>query len=202
MIQRAGIALGRPAYDADFSITRVDYDPSPAFPTFAAPTRHKLADAHTVEDILETFNNVVGFDAKLEYNGFFVSVPIGSSPEQLKAFYHATNYRACDHFYVWATLHGLGVKRDEMGVNVLFIDLTPGQVASKLMTGNLKPLYWGSTLLSYGHTSLGDTILSSAQDIYDKLVAPLASSGVKVHRVGILRPEDVLPGISNADVES
>ncbi|PVF91837.1 hypothetical protein CPB86DRAFT_270594 [Serendipita vermifera] len=202
MIQRAGIALSRLVYDADFSITRVNYDPSPAFPTFAAPTHHKLTDAHTVKNILEAFKDTIGFNAKLEYNGFLVSFPIGSSPEQSKAIYDTNDYRACDHFYAWATLRGLDVKKDEMGVNLLFIDLTPGQVASKLMTGNLKPSYWSSTRSSYGHIRLGDTTLLSVPDIYDKLVAPVISSEVKVYRVGILHPKGGLPGISNAEIEA
>ncbi|PVF91834.1 hypothetical protein CPB86DRAFT_802516 [Serendipita vermifera] len=180
-------------------MTRLDYDPGPIF---ATPTHHKLSDSHTVKDILETFNNIVGFDAKLEYNGFLVSIPIGSSPEQRSAFYDANYFRSCDHFHVWANLHASNVKKCEGSASLLFIDLTPGQVASKLATGSLTPSGWGYHLIDDRDTSLGDVSLLSTQDIWDKLVTPVVSSGVKVHRVGILRPEGVLPGIPNAEVEA
>ncbi|PVF99032.1 hypothetical protein CPB86DRAFT_849571 [Serendipita vermifera] len=201
MIQRAGIALGRLAYDADFYITRIDYDPQPS-PTFAAPIRHKLSDSHTVDDIIDIFNNVVGFDTKLEYNGFLISIPINASLEQHTAFGQANNHRWCDHFHSWIELHEVDFEKDERNVNLLLIDLTPGQVASRLANAN--PSYRGRGYIptGAGYMSLVDTILLSAQDIYENLVVPVVSSGGKAHRVGILRPEGVLPGISNADVEA
>ncbi|PVF99031.1 hypothetical protein CPB86DRAFT_784030 [Serendipita vermifera] len=198
MIQRAGIALSRLAYDADFSITRLDYDPDP---TFAAPTRHQLSDSHTVEDIIDIFNNVVGFDAKLKYNGFLVSIPIGSSPEQRKAFYEGNNFHSCDHFHAWANLYGFKAQKDETKANLLFIDLTPGQVTSKRANGSLSTRGWAYSLRGDGYTRLGDIDLSSAQDIHEKLITPVVPSGTKLDRVAILRPEGALPGVSNADLE-
>ncbi|PVF91838.1 hypothetical protein CPB86DRAFT_791756 [Serendipita vermifera] len=180
MIQRAGIALSCLAYDAEFSITRLDYDPGPIF---AAPTHHKLSDSHT-------------------YNGFLVSIPIGSSPEQRVAFFNANHFRSWDHFHVWSHLHVSNMKKDNRQINLLFIDLTPGQVASTLANGSLSPFGWGYTVIGDGSTSLEDVILLSTQDIYEKIVTPVVLSGVKVHRVGILHPKGVLPGISNAEVES
>ncbi|PVF99030.1 hypothetical protein CPB86DRAFT_316951 [Serendipita vermifera] len=160
MTQRAGIALGRLTYDSDFSITRVDHEPNL---TFSPPVRHKLVDGHTVKDIINTFHDVVGFDAKSEYNGFMVSIPISASSEQYDAFINANNCLSDDHFHVWVNGHIQDAQQCDEELNI---------------------------------------DLSSIGDVYDKLVVPIVPAGVKLHQIGILRPEGAFPDICATDLES
>jgi hypothetical protein len=201
MIQRAGIALSRLAYDADYSITRIDYDLART-PSFSPPTSHKLVDGHTVEDIMNIFDNIVGFDKTLEYNGFAVSIPIGSSNEQRRAFYDANHHLLNDHFHTWASRYSKGVPHFQGDVNLLFIDLTPGQVASKSANGRTSDRSWYySNPDRDPDICLNDLISLNTQEVYDKLVKSIVPTETRLHRIGVLRPEGAFPDVSLTDLE-
>lgn len=195
MALRAGIALSRIASDADFSITRVDG--APGLATYSSPTHHKLSNGDTVKDILNTFNETVGFDTKPFDNGFAVAYPISASAEQRRVFYEETLY-SHDHFHAWANKHANRVKKHQRNVNFLFIDLTPGQVASKLSNGNTDERRWTYNFKGDHFVNLGNVESLTAQELFDKLVP----SGRTIHRVAILRPEGAFPDLTSADVEA
>jgi hypothetical protein len=201
MIQRAGISLSRLAYDADYSITRVDYDLTRT-PSFSPPTSHKLVDGHTVNDIMNIFDNIVGFDKTLGYNGFAVSIPIGSSNEQRRAFYDANHHHLNDHFHTWASRYSKGVPYFQGDVNLLFMDLTPGQVASKLVNGRTSGRSWYYNSPDRDpDICLNDLVSLNTQDVYEKLVKSIVPTETRLHRIGILRPEGAFPEVSLTDLE-
>jgi hypothetical protein len=202
MTQRAGIALSRLAYDADYSITRMDFDGS-LRPIFSPPTRHKLIDGHSINEILNIFSNIVGFDTTLEDNGFAVSVPISASIEQRSAFSNANHCPSNDHFHTWVNKYAaeitLEYKRD---VNLLFIDLTPGQVASKFVKGSISENGWDYSQDEDPYICLDqDLVTLNTQDLYDKLVKSIVPTGTRLHRIGVLRPEGAFPDVSTTDLE-
>jgi hypothetical protein len=176
MIQRAGIALGRLSYDSEFSITRVDHNPDP---TFLPSTNHRLVDSHTVEDIIDIFKQLVGFDTKREFNGFEVSIPISATPEQQKAFSDINRFHSSDHLQAWANLCAQLRPLYEIDIDLLFIDLTPGQVASKIASGSFNVWGWVHQSGEDAHINLGDVKSLSTHEIYDKLVAPIGLRGKK-----------------------
>jgi hypothetical protein len=203
MTQRAGIALSRLAYDADYSITRMNYNHCAVF---SPPIHHKLVDGYSVDEILNIFDNIVEFDTKLGDNGFAVSIPISASIEQRRAFYDANHSRLNDHFHTWAykyvaesTLEYTEYKGD---VNLLFIDLTPGQVASKLVNGSISKQRWHYSQDGEVYICLDeDFVALNTQDVYDKLVKSIVPTETRLDRVGILRPEGAFPGVSIIDLE-
>jgi hypothetical protein len=198
MIQRAGIALSRLAYDADLSITRIDYDPKP---TFSLPTNHKLVEGHTVGEIVKKFDTLVGFDTEHEYNGFAVSIPISASEEQRKAFRDASSCRSSDHFDAWVNGYAKDAPGYETYLNFLFIDLTPGQVASKIASGSISASGWRYNSAGDAHINLGDVSSLNTHTVYDKLVRSIVPWGTRLHVVGILRPEGAFPEVFATDLE-
>jgi hypothetical protein len=200
MIQRAGIALSRLAYDAEFAITQVDRDSSP---TFLPSTHHRLFDSHTVDDIVNTFHGTVGFDGKLDFNGFTVSLPIGASSEQRVAFSSANNHRWCTHFEAWANSYAQSVTESRIYAYILFIDLTPGQVASEALYGGIEDGRWIPIRDDTSNARLGTDIIESLSidDVYSRLVRPIVHRNVKLYQVGILRPEGAFPDLSAKDME-
>ncbi|PVF99033.1 hypothetical protein CPB86DRAFT_704052 [Serendipita vermifera] len=184
MALRAGIALSRIASDADFSITRVDG--APGLATYSSPTHHKLSNGDTVKDILNTFNETVGFDTKPFDNGFAVAYPISASAEQRRVFYEETLY-SHDHFHAWANKHANRVKKHQRNVNFLFIDLTPGQVASKLSNGNTDERLLLNSEVFYNDVILNDVIISTVDDVVDKLITPIVPPSRKLDRIGVFR---------------
>ncbi|PVF92275.1 hypothetical protein CPB86DRAFT_791321 [Serendipita vermifera] len=206
MASRAGIALSRLTYNAQFAITRVDGYPGPA--VFCSPTTHTLSEAHRIKDMIEAFERVIDFDLALDENAYTIAYPIASNPEQREGLHNAKLY-SHDHFHAWA--NGIGGYKDEEGkrdVWLLFVDLTPGQVASKVHHGSLNSWGW-----SYSTTGAKAAILNeeeqqdvegwTAQDVYDKLVrSVLPPDNKKFEQVGILCPEGSLPNLSASELES
>jgi hypothetical protein len=190
MAQRAGIALSSPAYDADFSITRVDGAPGP--PIFSPPVPYKLVDIHTIKDVIDTFEGAVGFDTSLRDNGFVVSLPTATSLEQHDAVGETTENGTCSHFHAWVNACGSSISNEE-DAYMLFIDLTPGQVASEGAYGYFKNQKWDYKLTFQGIESsnyivVGDAATLSVQGVLDRLVTPLRLSSRKIDRIGIFRP--------------
>jgi hypothetical protein len=205
-MQRAGIALSRLAYDADFVITRIDEQvDDDDDPTFSPPAHHKLVDGHTVDEIINIFHDTVGFDDRLERNGFQVSLPISASPEQWKAFAHANYNCLCDHLDAWITLHMRKNPHCNGYVNILFVDLTPGQISSQGVTAVLHPhgLRWHWYGINYKNILDRDFKSLNIDDVYDRLVRPIIMlSTTKLEYIVILRPEGAFSNISAADLES
>ncbi|PVF92264.1 hypothetical protein CPB86DRAFT_791307 [Serendipita vermifera] len=205
MIKRAGIALGRLTYDSDFSITRVDRSLES---TLLPPVRHKLVDGHSIEEVFGIFDSVLNSDPDSRCNGLTVSIPISASSEQKRAFRDKSRRSSSindllvhDHLYHWAISYANTLKWREKKVNFLFIDLTPGQVASKLAHGDIDAKKFYVRGSGYNRASLEVDSLTT-QSLYEKLVATLVSPETKLRRVGILRPEGTFPDVSSADLEA
>jgi hypothetical protein len=205
MAQRAGIALSCLAYDAEFSITRVDGAPEP--PTFSSPVHHKLVDGHTIKDIVDTFKRSVGFDTKPRDNGFVVSLPIAASHEQHSAFGRATGHLTPNHFDCWANKCGISASI-EGKVNMLFIDLTPGQIAAQVSNGCFENQIFSYRMIFQGMSStryiiLGDVPTLSAQSVIDRLITPLLNAPLRrLNQIGIFRPDGAYPDLSLGDIKA
>ncbi|PVF91839.1 hypothetical protein CPB86DRAFT_791758, partial [Serendipita vermifera] len=200
MVQTAGIALGRLTCDAEFAICHN----AARYPDKSIIIYQKLVNCCTVEDIIDTLHNAIGFDARYKYNAFMVSIPIGASTMQNAAFsFHQISHAYwCNHFHAWASLYSLRAEINDLGwYNLLFVDLTLGQEASKFSRGCITHQGWLSE--THEKENLKEDVSSlSLQSIYDRLVTSVVPSGMTVHKVGILRPEGALPGVSCADLES
>ncbi|PVF92267.1 hypothetical protein CPB86DRAFT_791312 [Serendipita vermifera] len=206
---RAGIALSRLAYDAKFTITRVDAGyPGPA--VFCSPTTHTLSEAHTIKDVIEAFERIIDFDLTQDENEYLVAYPIASNSDQRKGVQNA-KLHSHDHFQAWA--NGVVYKECNDGeskqdVCLLFVDLSPGQVAAMVGYGNMYS--WGWTYNSTGTKSVilsekeqGDAENWTTQDVFDKLVQPiLTPSNKKLELAGVLRPEGSLPNLSASELET
>ncbi|PVF92265.1 hypothetical protein CPB86DRAFT_819779 [Serendipita vermifera] len=192
-----GIALGRLAYDADFCIVQIpfDGDRSPVSPA----VRHKLVNAPTVEDILDRFDELVEPDTKGGLRGFRLSLPISTSPEQWKAFREAMFIHGCVIDHCWGWIESQFPEQFELYYSFLFIDLTPGQVAS---CSRQKSRYWPSEPTMNGYTTLDDISSLSTRTVYDRLVKSIVPSSIQLDYIGILRPEGAFPDISTTELES
>ncbi|PVF92716.1 hypothetical protein CPB86DRAFT_790911 [Serendipita vermifera] len=197
MASRAGIALSRLAYDAQFTITRVDGYPGPA--VFCSPTTHTLSEAHTIKDMIDTFKRVIDFDLTHDENGYTIAYPIASNSDQRGGFYKANLY-SHDHFHAWANGTGYGEYSNGEGkrdVCLLFMDLTPGQVAANTYNS------MGAKSIILSEEEQRGTESWTAQDVYDKLVKSLLPPNNKrLELVGILRPESSLPNLSASELGS
>jgi len=192
MAQRAGVALSRLEENAPFSVTRVDGAPSEK--NFFPPVEHKL-DGNTVEKITSTVTRLVGFDTTLTDNGFAISYPISLSAEQRAGFKHPSH----DHFMAFANGYDFSAimsEKSDGGFDVLFIDLTPGQVAAKLAPGGLWGDHWSFKWPGGGQTILGDAGELSPQDIVDKLITPTIATSPLVNLIGIFRPDGLSAELS------
>ncbi|PVF92718.1 hypothetical protein CPB86DRAFT_165212, partial [Serendipita vermifera] len=205
MASRAGIALSRLTYDAQFAITRVDGFPGPA--VFRPPTIHTLSETYTIKDMMDTFESIIDFDLTEDENRYTITFPIAANPEQRKAIQHAKSF-SHDHFYAWVNGVGWNDWKEKHDGYLLFIDLTPGQVAANRVYGNVGYSEW-----SYSRMSNKLAILSEeeqedveswiAQDVLHKLIkSVLPSNNEKFALVGILRPEGSLPNLSTSELES
>jgi hypothetical protein len=203
MIKRAGIALGRLTYDSEFSITQIDRGFGFG-PTFLPPTHHKLVDGHSVDEIFDIFHDTIGVDAKIGDNELVVSYPIVASHEQARALSRLADSRPVyDHFFAWLNAYAYNYPKDEKGINVLFVDLTPGQVASKAtMNANIRKQKWFHLFHKLYTHQCGDDDSLSTHELFDKLVRSVQYSGRELNLVGILRPEGAFPDLSNTDIES
>jgi hypothetical protein len=188
MAQRAGIALSRLAYDADFSITQVDGAPEP--PTFSPPVHHKLVDGHTIKYILDTFKRSVGFDTRLLDNKFIVCHPISILREQRRALRRATDRHS--HLYSWTEAYS-GSIPSKVYVDLLFIDLTPGQIASQAVRGFFEDRKWGNKSLTRVRDSqsivLDHVATLSVREVIDRLISPWSR---KFDRIGVFQHEGTL----------
>ncbi|PVF92270.1 hypothetical protein CPB86DRAFT_197224 [Serendipita vermifera] len=208
MASRAGIALGRLAYDAQFAITRVDGYPGPAI--FCSPTTHTLSEAHTIKDMIEAFELVIDFDLTHDENGYAIAYPIASNFDQCKGVQNAKLY-SHDHFHAWANEVGHSVCNDgesKQDVYLLFVDLTPGQVASKVHYGNMYSWGWrynwpGTKAIVLSEEEQQGTESWTSQDVFDKLVKSiLPPHDKKLELVGILRPQGSFPNLSAFELGS
>ncbi|PVF92274.1 hypothetical protein CPB86DRAFT_791320, partial [Serendipita vermifera] len=108
------------------------------------------------------------------------------------------NVYSHDHFHAW--LHGLNG-------HFLFVDLTPGQIASKFgykdtSIGNWTYKCVGTKSLILNEEQQQDVEGWTAQDIYNKLVKPLLSPPKKkLDLVGILIPEGIVSNLSSSEIE-
>jgi hypothetical protein len=203
-MQLTGIALSRLAHDAEFAITRVDkqVDHNPD-PTFSPTTHHKLVDGHTIDEVMNIFHDAVGFDEKLEDDRFQVSLPISFSLEQWRAFSRACHDRLCHHLAAWITLYTRNTSHWKRIVDILFIDLTPGQIASQVVKAMRDSHGW--TWVNIGTMTLLNRDVDSLNidDVYERFFRPTTMSpNIELQYIVVLRPEGTFPNISARDLET
>ncbi|PVF92067.1 hypothetical protein CPB86DRAFT_240531 [Serendipita vermifera] len=108
------------------------------------------------------------------------------------------------HDHCMAFLNGYASdKSDNNDLDGLFIDLTPGQVATKLVNGGIHNKKWyftGSEARQVVLGGISDEL--SIQTMMDKLVNPIAPEYTRLYCIGILRPEGAFPNLSSTDLEA
>ncbi|PVF92715.1 hypothetical protein CPB86DRAFT_819406 [Serendipita vermifera] len=142
-------------------------------------------------------------------NGYAITYPIASNPVQRYGFEEVNGY-SYDHFYAW--VHGFvydefnGGRCKQSGY-FLFVDLTPGQIASKFGYKDPSIRNWTCNYLGTKSPILNEDQQQglegwTAQDVYDKLVKPLLPPpNKKLDLVGILLPEGTVPNFSSSEIE-
>ncbi|CAG8769177.1 17514_t:CDS:1, partial [Acaulospora colombiana] len=202
MAQRAGIALGRIADNAPFVITRIDGAPHP--PTIAEPVEHQL-DGHSVAEMMATFQHAISFTTTSVDNGFAITYPLTLSKEERDALIDANDSNAHDHFHSFAndyTFHHSTATKQLRGHRVLFIDLTPGQVAASLCVGALNSGSWFYNSRKRKDIIIGNIENLTTQDVVDKLINPTKGNSASLNCIGILRPEGAFPNVSRSELEA
>jgi hypothetical protein len=203
MAQRAGIALSRVADNAPFVVTRVDGAPHPA--TVADPVEHKL-EGLSVPEMMSTFERAVGFTTTSIDNGFAITYPLMLPEEQRKPLEDANRFKTFGHFHAFANYyaqHHSSTTKQERDLQVLFIDLTPGQVAAKMSIGSFHSTNWYYSGGSQGkEIALGNVDYMTTQDVVNKLINPTIGKSGTLNCIGILRPEGAFPDVSSSDLEA
>jgi hypothetical protein len=197
MPESMGIALSRIADQAPFFCTKVSC--STFFGTdFESPTEH-LLEGHTLTGIIQTITNSFSSnDGPIEV--IAISCPIALPREQYEVLHQAYKYT---HDHCMAFLKGcrFNVKGMIDIAECLFLDLTPGQVAAKLVRGKINYGRWQlEDERTVALTVLGTVDELSTDDVVNKLVLPTVSSLDAIRCIGILQPENSFPNISSWDL--
>lgn len=191
MAQRAGVALSRIAKGATITITRVDG--APYEPYYFKPVEHNVESGDPAEITAEVATKV-GFDTTLTDNGFLIAYPISITDEKRGEFKDPSH----DHFMAFVNGYDFSAivsKKGSKDLEALFIDLTPGQVASQLWPGGVWTGHWTFKWPGGSTTILNDAGDLTPQDVVDKLIKPTIGKSSLVDLVGILRPEGESPEI-------
>jgi hypothetical protein len=184
MPESMGIALSRIADQAPFFCTKVSC--STSFGTdFESPTEH-LLEGHTLTEIIQTITNSFSSnDRPIEV--IAISCPIALSREQYEVLHRAYKHT---HDHCAAFLKGcrFNVKGMIDIAECLFLDLTPGQVAAKLVRGKINYGLWQlDDERTVALTVLGTVDELSTDDVVNKLVLPTVCSLDTIRCIGILQ---------------
>ncbi|PVF95176.1 hypothetical protein CPB86DRAFT_739124 [Serendipita vermifera] len=202
MAQRAGIALGRVADNAPFVVTRVDGAPHP--PTIAEPVEHML-DGHSITEMMTAFERAASFTTTSVDNGLAITYPLALSKAERDALEGANQFNTHDHLHSFANdyaFHHSTAIKQLRGHRVMFIDLTPGQVAASLCVGSLNSGIWYYSGSKRKDKFLNNILNLTTQDVIDKLINPLKGNSPSLNCVGILRPDGAFPDVSNSQLEA
>jgi hypothetical protein len=141
-------------------------------------------------------NFILG-EAKLELRTFALSYPIAATEAQSAVFKDA-NKGSHNHCTAILSACQFGINTQSV-VEVLFIDLTPGQVTAMVMQGVIDQGKW-SCEKEGAKVVLGNVDQMSAQKL-DELVTLVAPNLSTVQCVAILRPEGAFPELLSIKVE-
>jgi hypothetical protein len=198
----AGIALGSIKEDSHFACTRFEgadrnnFWPFKSF-TPSPPTEHTL-HCSTPEDIVNSISRELDLEYMVDQKSFTWSYPIATTAAQRVAFDAAdkNSHNHCDAFL--SACH-FGDRNRQDSAEVLFIDLTPGQVAVMVMRGVIHSGQWTSK--EPGKTvSLGELDGMSIEK-FEEIVALVAPNLSILRCVAILRPEGAFPELLSIKVE-
>jgi hypothetical protein len=195
----AGIALGRFADNAPFFCTRIEYVSCGWETVLRAPTKHSL-EGHTPTEIVKTITNL--FVSRKNTNGVAVSYPIALPHEHYRIL--CQEYKPV-HDHCTAFLKGcqFSDKKRIENAQCLFLDLTPRQVAAKLVHGKISNGFWQfGDRNAAALTILGSVDELSIEDVVEKLIIPTVSNLDAVRCIGVLKPEDSFPNLSLGDLKS
>ncbi|PVF98580.1 hypothetical protein CPB86DRAFT_797211 [Serendipita vermifera] len=192
----AGIAVGRVAENAPFCCTRftgserrylfdfaVTFNPSP-------PTEHMLS-SDVPEEIVDSILTKANLRTVARKKAFTLSYPI-TTPQAHQVAFEVADQHAHDHCTAFLSACEFGVVSSEGVVEMMFIDLTPGQVAAVVMQGVINEGRWISKKVRKKVT-LGSVDKLSIQKVVDEIITPLAPDWSNLQCVGILRPEGAFP---------
>jgi hypothetical protein len=190
MPESAGIALSCIAAEPPFFCTTVKCS-TPYHSTFRTPTKH-LSKGNTIINLLSS--NGRPMDGVIA-----ISYPIALCHKQYKNPYQNYDF-TYDHCTAFLKGCWFNVKEKIDTAQCLFLDLTPGQVAAKLVLGKINNGIWQDSGKDAVLTVLGKADELSVEDVINKLVLPTVSNLDAVQCIGILRPEKSFPNISSWDL--
>jgi hypothetical protein len=132
----AGIALGNIAQDSTFTCTRFEgaghnnfWDFRPFIPS--PPTEHTLHSS-IPEDIMDSISREIDLEYVADQKTFTSSYPIATTEARRGAF-EAADKDSHDHCDAFLSFCSFGDINSQDIAEILFIDLTPGQVAAMVM---------------------------------------------------------------------
>lgn len=198
----AGVALERIEEGAPFFCTRFSdgnghlYIIRPFVPS--PPTEHRLSVTRP-KKFISSISKEIGLRLCPPNETFILSYPIAIPPEQWVAV-GAAGRKFHDHCTAFLSGCEFDIAKTEDIVECLFIDLTPGQVASLVKRGIIDQGQW-EFREDGGKIVLGDIDRLSAHEVFEKLVDPIVSKLSALLCVGILRPDGAFPELSSIRVE-
>jgi hypothetical protein len=201
MTIHAGIALGSIAENAPFICTQFE-GTDPSFRSYKSfipspPTEHRLHGSNPGE-ILGSISGRTDLKHMTHPRTLALSYPITTTEAQCAAL-KVVNQDSHDHCTAFLSACQFGIGNSQGVVEVLFIDLTPGQVAAVVMQGVIHESNWTSKNVG-GKVVLGEVDRLSIEK-FDELVTPIAPNPSTLECVAVLRPEGVFPELLSITVE-
>lgn len=193
---RAGIALSRGASGKDFlSLTLVSGPPSDG--VFADPTEHEL-EAQTPEALASAISRILSTPTSIA-----LSLPVALTDEEKKRYRAVRDVPGMELWYTTdhavAFLNYISKELPEEELNVLFLDLTPGQAAAKVVSAEVDEGCWYFFSETKTVAGTADEI-KTAEDVIDKLVTPTIKGFSSLHAIYILCPKELCfcPSLASA----
>jgi hypothetical protein len=199
----AGIALGSITEGAPLVCTRfegADHNNRWSYKPFipSPPTEHRLHGSNC-GDIVNSISTETCLEYVADPKAFTWSYPIATTEAQRVAF-EAADEHSHDHCTAFLSACSFGALNSQDVVEVLFIDLTPGQVAAMVMRG---ANYYGGQWTSKkpGKKIVLGEIEKLSIEKFDELVALVAPNLPTLQCVAVLRPEGAFPELLSIKVE-
>jgi hypothetical protein len=199
----AGIALGSITEDSPFACTRFEgahhnnlWDFKPFIPS--PPTEHKL-HCSTPEDIVSSILTENCLEYVADQKTFTWSYPIATTGAQRVDLEAALGKDSHNHCAAFLSACNFGALNSEGVVEVLFIDLTPGQVAAMVMRGTIYGGKWTSK--EPGKKIVLGEIQKLSIEKFDELVTLVAPNLPILQSVTVLRPEGAFPELLSIKFE-
>ncbi|PVF95816.1 hypothetical protein CPB86DRAFT_787602 [Serendipita vermifera] len=192
MSSYAGVALGQVAVDAPVCVTLVSG--SLDDPVFTKSTTYQLQGANLSEDVPSTLSKIVDEVAKdcpLE-----LAIPLAFTHQQISTLNHLppiyrgydTRYIIPHHKAIIRLYDDRGITNDSPQLNILYLDVTPGQLAATLVSTENSTYYQNRLFmqrLTVLESDADEQITMMIDDIMSQLVTPTVPPSARLDKIYI-----------------